>query len=82
MQLYLKLGSTHGYQNCKTSQTLIFGGYFKERESLYTRVVIWVNTIIIHIDTRAILPKYTDPHNIETNMYLQIIIDSYWYQKV
>ena len=27
---------THGYQNCNTSQILIFGGYVKVRESLYT----------------------------------------------
>ena len=27
---------THGYQNCNISQILIFGGYVKVRESLYT----------------------------------------------
>ena len=30
---------THGYQNCKTGQILIFSGYPKVREFLYTRVV-------------------------------------------
>ena len=28
------------------------------RDSLYTRVIFWVNTILNHIDTRAILPRY------------------------
>ena len=27
---------TCGYQNCHTSQILVFGGYVKVRESLYT----------------------------------------------
>jgi len=49
---------TRGYQNCNTSQLLIFGGYVKARESLYTRVIIWVDTILYHMDTRAILPRY------------------------
>ena len=49
---------THGYQNCHTSQLLIFVGYVKARESLYTRVIIWVDTILYHINTRAILPRY------------------------
>ena len=35
-----------------------FGGYVKVRKSLYTRVIIWVNTIPNHIDTRVILPRY------------------------
>lgn len=32
----------------------------KERESLYTRVISWLNTIVNldHFDTRAILPRY------------------------
>ena len=45
---------TRGYQNCNTSQILIFGGYLKVRESLYTQVVIWVNTILTMNDTRVI----------------------------
>ena len=52
--------STHGYQNCNTTEILIFGGYVKVRESLCTRVSIWVNTILSHIDTRAILLRYKD----------------------
>ena len=48
----------HGYQKCNTSLKLDFGGYVKVRESLYIRVIIWVNTILNHIDTRAISPRY------------------------
>ena len=48
----------HEYQNGDTSQILIFGEYVTVRESLYTRVVFWLNTILNHIDTRTILPKY------------------------
>ena len=32
---------THGYQNCNTNQIMIFGGYLKAWESLYTQVIIW-----------------------------------------
>ena len=49
---------TLGYQNCNTSQILIFGAYVKVREPLYTRVIIWGN--LNHIDTRGILPRYED----------------------
>ena len=28
------------------------------RESLYTRIIIWVNTLLKHIDTRMIIPRY------------------------
>ena len=45
---------TYGYQNHNTNQILIFGGYVKVRESLYTRIIIWVNTILNHIDTKLI----------------------------
>ena len=31
---------THGYQNCNTSQILIFGGYVDVRESLSNGVII------------------------------------------
>ena len=51
----------HGYQNCNTSQILIFSGYIKVRESLYTRVFNWVNTILNHIDISTILPRYEGP---------------------
>ena len=46
--------ATHGYRNCNTSQILIFSGYVEVRESFYAQVIIWVNTILNHIDTRAI----------------------------
>ena len=35
---------TRGYQNYNSNQILIFDGYVKVRESLYIRVIIWVNT--------------------------------------
>ena len=41
---------TGGYQICNISQMLIFVGYVKVREFLYTRVVLWVNIILYHID--------------------------------
>ena len=44
--------------NCDSSQILIFSRYVKVTESLYARVIIWVNTILTHIDTRMLLPKY------------------------
>ena len=49
---------TCGYQKYNSSQILIFDGYVKVRESLYTQVIIWVNTSLNHIDTREILPGY------------------------
>ena len=49
---------THGYQNCSTSRILIYGGYVKVRESLSTRVITCVDTILNHIDPRAILSRY------------------------
>ena len=49
---------TWEYQICNTSQKLIFGGYVKVRESFYTQVIIWVDTILNHIDTTVILPRY------------------------
>ena len=36
-------------ENCSSGHLLIFGGY---------NIVIWVNTILNPIDTRAILPRY------------------------
>jgi hypothetical protein len=44
----------HRYKNCNTSQILIFGGYLKVKESLYTRVNIWVNTIAKHTNIKTI----------------------------
>ena len=43
---------THGYQNCNTNQISIFDEYVKVRESLYARVITWVNLILNHIDAR------------------------------
>lgn len=47
--------SSHGYQNCKTCQIVIFGGFVTMREYYHTRVLIRVNTILNHIDTSVIL---------------------------
>ena len=49
---------TYRYQNCNTTQILIFGEYVEVRESLYIQVVIWFNTILNHIVTRAVVPRY------------------------
>ena len=46
-----------GYQNCDPNGILIFGEYAKVRESFRTLVIIWVKTILNHIETRAILPR-------------------------
>ena len=48
---------TCGYQDCNISHILLFGGYVEVRDSLYTRVVISVNDILNHIDTRMILVR-------------------------
>ena len=50
--------STRMYQNCNSSQRLIFGGYLKVRKSLFTQVIIWVNIILDHIHPRTLLPMY------------------------
>ena len=78
---------THRYQNCKTNQILVFGRYLKAREYLYAWVVIWVNTILDHIDTEAILLKYESscivyrPEWYQKQKYHQILIP-YWNQKI
>ena len=78
---------THGYQNCNISQILIFDGYVKMRESLYTQVIICVNTILKCIDTKVILPRYKSscmvyrPKHYQKQKYCQISTP-YWLQKV
>ena len=50
----------------------MFGGCVKVRESLFTQNIIWVDTILNHIDIGAILSKYAGfcmVHKLE------------WYQK-
>lgn len=37
---------------------MIFDGCVKVRESSYTQLIIWVNTILDHIDAQLILPMY------------------------
>ena len=78
---------TRRYQYCNTSQILIFDGYLKVWQSLYTQVIIWVTTILNHINTRVILPRYEDscmvyrPEWYQKQKYCQILM-SYWYQKL
>ena len=58
---------TCGYQNCDTSQILIFGGYPKVGVCMYTWVSICVNTILNHIDiylSLKVLAWYIDPNGI------------------
>ena len=33
-------------------------GYVRVGESLYTQVIIWINIVLNHIDTRTILTKH------------------------
>ena len=54
------------------SVSLSLGGYVKVRESLYTHVIIWFNTILHHINTRAILPRYEGS---------SMVYGPEWYQK-
>ena len=74
---------THGYQNCHTTQILIFGGYVKVRESLHTRISVWVNTILYHIDIMVILLTFEGscmlyiPEWYQEHEYRQIHIP-YW----
>lgn len=59
------------YQNCNTHQILIFGKHLKVRGLLYTRDKFWVNTILEHIDTTTISPKYEA---------LACYVESIWYR--
>lgn len=43
------------YQIYDISQILVFDGYLKVREYLGTCVIIFLKTILNHVDTRAIL---------------------------
>ena len=47
--------STCGYQKCNTSHILIYSWCVKVRESLHTQLIVWVNAVLNHIDTRMIL---------------------------
>ena len=39
------------YRGCITNQILIFGGYVKAEESLYTQIIIWADTIPNQLNT-------------------------------
>jgi hypothetical protein len=53
----IDLKPTSGFQNLDTSQNLTLGGQVKVKESLYTRLIMLVNIILTHINTRAIFPR-------------------------
>ena len=55
---------TCGYQACNTNQALIIGGYVEVRKSLYTRVSVWIHTILNHVHTRLILHGYERSYTI------------------
>jgi hypothetical protein len=63
--------STHGFQNCNTIHTLIFGGYVEVRGSLDIHVIGWVNpfhTILILGSFRLgvkVLTWFLDPNGIK-----------------
>jgi hypothetical protein len=61
-------GPTCGYQNCNTIQILIFGRFVTVKASFYTRVIIWVNIIVNHINISTILPIYEGPCMLYTQM--------------
>ena len=60
--------------HCNMYQILIFGGYVKVREYLYTRIIVWVDAILNHIETSAIylgmnvLVWYIDPNDVKTKI--------------
>ena len=62
---------------------MVYGGYLKVKNSLYTRVIIWVNTILNYLDTRTILPRYERSYMVfkpkwyRKQKHLQIHVPSY-----
>ena len=58
--------------NCNTDQMLTFVGYVKVRESLYTHVIIWVNTILNEIDTRTIWSRYESSYMVSIYLSIQM----------
>ena len=51
---------THGYQNFNTNHILIVSGYLKMYKYFHGLVIVWVNTILNHVNTTASLPWYED----------------------
>jgi hypothetical protein len=50
------------------------GGYLKRRESLYTRVIVQINTILSHyIDTRAMWSRYKDVGDVSCLMLVMYL---------
>ena len=71
-----------------STKFMIFDGFVKVRESLFTRVIIWFNSILNHIDTRIILlgmkilALYMDPgHEWYWKQKYQWMPTPYSYQK-
>jgi hypothetical protein len=52
---------TSGYQDCNTSQILIFDGYVNAIEFVYTQVIIRITTILNHIDIATTIPRREGP---------------------
>ena len=74
----IKEPSTRGYQNCNTSQTLIFGDEYESKSIFAHLSYYWVKTILNHIDTRTISPKY-ERSCIVYRLELCPIPIPYWY---
>ena len=49
----------HGCQFCNTTQILIYLYFCIVSENLYTRVIIWINTILNHVDMITVLHNKT-----------------------
>jgi len=65
----------------------IWCGYVKIGEYLYSLVVIWVNTILNHIDARSVLLRYEGFCMVYRREWYQEknyrqIPTPYWYQKM
>ena len=55
---------------------MICGGDLNVSKSLYTRINIWVNSILHHIDTMKVLAQYIDPNGIKNKKHHQVPIYS------
>ena len=66
---------TGGYS---TSKILTFDGYVKVKESLDTRVINWVKTILNHIATNTILLNYEGPCMIYIYTHPQMVLKKHY----
>ena len=76
----IKEPNTLHHQNSNDSQILILGGFLKSGEFLYTQDIIWVITILNHIDTRANLPggNLSDYYPCGVLVWLWIVVLKYY----